>query len=149
MELGFGVGGREPGLVGGPEPAVDVLREELLSLASGKVTKTTGSPGERCIRVWKFLECQNIALEIMTKCYYLFNFKWPFKIRLVTVLRENIPRYLHRFIVSRYLKDSKEPMYLHDFKESRYLHCFKVPCFCTYIVLTNSCTYISLKNLRT
>ncbi len=38
------VGGRKPVLVGGPEPAVDVLGEELGSIAAVEVAQATRSP---------------------------------------------------------------------------------------------------------
>ena len=43
MEL-VSVGGREPGLVGRPEPAVDVLGEEVGPVATVKVAETARGP---------------------------------------------------------------------------------------------------------
>ena len=42
--LGGAVGGREPGLVSGPEPAVDVLGEEVRTVTAAKVAQATGGP---------------------------------------------------------------------------------------------------------
>ena len=44
MEGGLAVGGREPGLVGGPEPPIDVLGEEVGTVAAVEVAQTPGGP---------------------------------------------------------------------------------------------------------
>ncbi len=44
MEARSAVGGRESGLVGRPEPAVDVLGEEVGSVAAVKVAQTARGP---------------------------------------------------------------------------------------------------------
>ncbi len=38
------IGWRQPGLVGGPEPTIDVLWLEVLPVATVKVTKAAGGP---------------------------------------------------------------------------------------------------------
>lgn len=38
------IGWVEPGLVGGPEPSVDVFGEELITVTAIKVTQTTRGP---------------------------------------------------------------------------------------------------------
>ena len=53
VEGGPAVCGRQPGLVGWPEPAVDVLGEEVRSVTTVKVAQTPGSPEIRHIH-WKW-----------------------------------------------------------------------------------------------
>ena len=52
MEGGGGVGGREASLVGGPEPSVDALGEEVGAVATVKVAETARGPDV-------FHACQN------------------------------------------------------------------------------------------
>jgi len=56
VEGGPAVCGREPGLVGRPEPAVDVLGEEVGSVAAVKVTQTARGPEVRHVGVDKALD---------------------------------------------------------------------------------------------
>ena len=44
MERGSAVGWRQPGLVGRPEPAVQLLREEVGTVAAVEVTESAGGP---------------------------------------------------------------------------------------------------------
>jgi len=56
VEGAGGVGGRHGYLGGGPEPAVDVLREEVRSVTPIKVTETAGGPEVRDIGIHESLD---------------------------------------------------------------------------------------------